>query len=201
MKKLFAAIIVISIIAGCSHTPKTPPADSEQEEKKDSTVKDTAIVKNYFPVKDYLKGEIAKTEAYFTAFHQFVTRGNKVDSSYIEPDAFKKLAAEFTTDDLTKAALEKDFKENAFLDNTTNSYTFNYATTNSSLPVQRVDVIAVPGDAYDKIKSIYIEKWGMQGKISYFKKMYWKIGKSFQVITSLNTTPSKTENIKIVWNE
>ena len=193
-------MLVISIIQACTHSAKTPPAETAQQVKKDSTSKDTAV-KSYFPVSDYIRSDIANAETYYTAFHQYITRGTKTDSSYIQPAAFKKLAEEFTTGELTKEALEKDYHETSFFDQSVGAYTFTYSTTNSSLVVQRVDVLASPGEGYDKIRSIYIEKRGMQNNTPFVKKMYWKAGKSFQVITTLNTVNPVTENIKIVWNQ
>jgi hypothetical protein len=171
------------------------------ESKTDSTEKDSAIVKNYFPVRDFIATDLQNAETYYTAFHKFVTKGNRIDSAWIQPEEFKKAAAEFMTNDLTKTALETNYKETSFLDQTIGTYTFTYSTTDPELQVQRVDVLAAPGEGFDKIRSVYIEKRGGSGKQSFVRKMFWKVGSSMQVITTWNLEPSKTENIKIVWNQ
>lgn len=190
--------VTIIILTSCSNNSNTaaPTPDSP------TAVIDTPVPKNYFPVNDFIKNEINYADTYFGSYVKYVTTGNKTDSLVIKPEEFKQLAAEFTTDDLSKQALEKDYAEASFIDQTTGMATFTYSTGNDSLQVKRIDVLAKPGEGFDKINSIYIEKIYSNGDTSIRKKINWKSHKNIQVITetTIGTQAPKISHYKIVWD-
>ena len=194
MKLLLAITVFLSIVTGCADSSGNSANENNQ---------DSAVAKNYYPVKDLIRNEIAKADSFFTTFKKYTIQNNKTDSSIIQPEEFRQLASEFATDELSKEALEKEYSEASFLDQTTGFYTFTYSTTNTSLAFQRVDVLATSGDGFDKINSYYLEKISAQGDTLIKKKVYWKAGKSFQVITetTINNQSPQTGQYKVVWNE
>jgi len=162
---------------------------------------DTAT-KAYFPVSDFLRGEISAVDSLPVGILKYTTRGKKTDSAYIKPEEFHQLANQFISDDLSSPRFERSFAETSFFDRTTNSSTFLYTAKDSALKVQRVDVISATGDVYDKIKSIYVETTDRQGATLIVKKMYWKPERNFQIST-LVTGPSgipQVDLVKVVWD-
>lgn len=195
MKHSILFCFTIAILAACGNNSDIPSETG-------TITKDTAVVKNYFPVNDFIKDEVNYADTFFTSFIKYTITDKKNDSVFIKPAEFRQWAAEFTTDELSKAALEKDYTESSFADQTTGMATFTYATSNASLPIKRVDVLAVPGEGFDKINSIYIEKVTGNGDTSVRKKVYWKSHKNVQVITetTIAAQSPKVDHFKIVWD-
>jgi len=191
----FATVIILTSCSNNSNTTATTPDTA-------ITVADTPAPKNYFPVNDFIKEEINYADTYFGTYTKYVTTGNKKDSLVIKPEEFKQLAREFTTDDLSKTALEKDYAEASFIDQTTGMATFTYSTGNDSLSVKRIDVLAKQGEGFDKINSIYIEKMYSIGDTAIRKKINWKSHKNVQVITetTIGKQAPKINHYKIVWD-
>ena len=130
------------------------------------------------------------------------TIGKKTDSTFLRPDEFNRLAAEFLPPEINADNLEKNFTENSFGDKTTGYLSFTYSPRDKSQPLRRVDVVVSPGEGLDKVKSIYLEKVDKQSDTLMVRKMYWQAGHSFLVITSLQPSGRSPEvrQLKVVWN-
>jgi len=160
--------------------------------------------KNFFPVADYIRGEIRYVDSTPLAIFKYTTQGQqRTDSSLIDQAAFNGLAQEFISPDMGWDKLEKEYSEKSFMDETTGSMTFLYSTANRSLPLQRVDVLATPGASLDKIKSIYLERSFSSGDTIVQKKMYWKARQSFLIVTSLQLPGKEAlfSQLKVVWDQ
>jgi hypothetical protein len=197
MKTSFFAAILIFFLAACKEN--NPASSAESKDTADST----KTAKVYFPVLDFLKGEIRDVDSFASGIRKYTTINNKTDSGFIKPASFKAIAGEFLGDDLKKENFEKNYKESSFFDQTTQSYTFTYSTENRDLAVQRVDVLVNPGEGFDKVKSVYLEKHSENKDSSVLKKMYWKAGESFminsQIIIGSSDPVMKQE--KVVWKD
>jgi hypothetical protein len=189
---VLAAFIPFLMTGGCSN-------DKEKRPASDSL---TVVKKDYFPVLDFLKGEIAYVDSFPLKIVQFRSAQGHKDSSIIQSAAFGELAKEFLSPALEKQAFEKDFTESSFLDQTSQSLTFTYSTKNDQIDVQRVDVLASPSLGFDKVKSIYIEKVIRSKDSSVVEKMYWKSRSNFQIIRILELPghPASTTQLKVVWD-
>lgn len=198
MRISFLFLVTVIILTSCSNNSNTAATNPDTA----IAVVDTPAPKNYFPVNDFLKNEVTYADTYFGTYTKYVTTGNKTDSIVIKPEEFKQLATEFTTDELSKTALEKDYAEASFIDQSTGMATFTYSTSNDSLPVKRIDVLAKQGEGFDKINSIYIEKIYSKGDTAIRKKINWKSHKNVQVITetTVGTQAPKISHYKIVWD-
>jgi hypothetical protein len=133
---------------------------------------------------------------------KYRSAGSKKDSGYIQLDEFHKLAAEFLPQEIHDSVFSRNFKETSFIDNSTNTANFYYSSLKDSLPVKRIDVVSAPGQVNDKIKSVYLEKEYQAGDTSKLKKLYWKPGRNFQIITQTakGSDQPVTELIKVVWD-
>lgn len=163
---------------------------------------DSAAPQPFFPIADFIKGEIDYVDSLPVGIRKYTTRGNITDSGYIQLDEFHRLAREFQSPELSGPQFENHFKETSFYDKSANTATFLYTSTDTANTVQRVDVVTAKGDIYDEVRSIYLEKNSSDGKRSTTKKMYWKPKRNFQIITLTNTNAKKPENelIKVVWD-
>jgi hypothetical protein len=185
-------IILIGAVSVSSCTDQKPTtAAPEQNEKK-----------SYFPVIDFLKGQIHYADSLPSAILKIVTENNNRDSSYIKREEFNKLAQDFILPDLQQDIFEKSFKESSFIDQTTESATFNYASTDRKLSVQRVDVLATPDELYSKVKSVFIQQTVNKNDTIIVKKLYWQTNKHFQIATSVQAPnqPQKIKQLQVTWD-
>lgn len=197
--RFFIAIFLVGLFAcGDSGSGTDAATSTKDSAKQDSTL---AAAKAYFPVTDFLKGEIRNVDSFSSGIKKYNTVKSKTDSTYIPIDVFKQLAADFISPDLDKANFEKNYKETSFFDQTTQSYTFTYSTDDQALSIQRVDVLVNPGDGFDKVKSVYLEKHSDSKDSSVLKKMYWKAGNSFSVTsqTIVGSAEPIIRQQKVIW--
>ena len=160
-------------------------------------------MKNYFPVASFIRDEITYVDSTPLAImKQNIINGQK-DSSYIKNDEFHKLAKEFIPAVLTSPDFEKDYTETSFMDQTTQSITFTYASKNKEQEVTRIDVLAKPGNSSVKVKSIYMEKVLNKNDTLFSKKMYWNAKHNFQILTSTQPSGQKSviEQLKVIWDD
>ena len=193
MKLVVIGIIFIeALVCGCSNNKVQPPVkDSVAVEKKD-----------YFPVLDFLKGEMAYVDSLPLRIIKYSIIGGHKDSTIIQSAAFDTLAKEFLSPELEKTAFEKEFKESSFLDQTSQSLSFTYSTQNNALQIQRVDVLASPSLGFDKVKSVYMEKIFRAHDSTIIKKMYWRSRDNFQIIRirEVPGQPASSSQLKVVWD-
>ena len=190
----FIALILFSLSffgIGCSEQSK-PGAN----EKTDTTRKD------FLPVQDFIRSEIAWVDSFPVKIVKYDIENGHKDSTIIDLKVFDSLAREFLSPELEKPAFENNFIESSFMDETSQSLSFTYASQNKETAIRRVDVLATPSLEFDRVKSIYIEKTveGQDGK--WLKKMYWKSKSNFQIVwiqENPNQSPL-TRQLRVVWD-
>lgn len=182
------------VILSCNG-PETGQDSPEKKEEKEAP-------KAYIPVTDYIRGEIKTLDSLPVGILKRIRAGNRSDSAYIQPAEFRQLAAEFLPQELEKGKFEQSFTESSFFDQSTELLTFTYQASNTASAVKRVDVLISPSLQLDKVKSIYIEKDYQSGDTVFNKKMYWKAGTSFQVVTqkAVAGQPATPEQLKVIWD-
>src|SRR5277367_2058869 len=149
MKRLFIPVLIVLQLYAC-HSKQTeiPTGNSIQT--------DTAK-KNYLPVADLLKAEIAAVDSLPLRLMKYTIVNGKTDSGIITTPVFDQIAKEFLMADLDSSHFEKKFEENSFVDRSTNLVSFTYSTKDTGDGLKRVDVLLSPGAGSDKLNSIYME--------------------------------------------
>ena len=190
MRILIVVIVSGLLLAGCgSH-------QTVQEKKEPEPPK------SYFPVQDYIKGEIKLIDSLPVGIMKKFSSGNKKDTGFIDRNVFHQLASEFASDQLSKSALEKQYAETAFKDETTGYFTMTYLPTSDSAPLRRVDVTVKQGATSDKLNSIYVEKEYLLNDTAVTEKLYWKANTSFRITkekTFKNQNPV-IEQLLVIWD-
>jgi len=160
-------------------------------------------VKQYFPVLDYMRGEVRMVDSFATAIRQYVTVNGRTDSGFITPDQFRNIMQEYLSADLSKENFERYYMESSFFDEGTQTSTFTYSTKNDELEVHRVDVLVQGTETYDKVSSIYLEKFSANDDSSVIKKVLLRNGASVVInseVTKGNAAPVVRQE-KLVWND
>jgi len=158
--------------------------------------------KQFFPVLDFIKSEIKTVDSLPIGIKKYTTVGSRLDSVYIKPEEFDRLAAEFISTDLEPGKFELKYTETSFFDNSTRASSFVYTPVNNQDSIKRVNVLITAGSSYDKVSGVYMEKIMLQNDTSIIRKLYWKPGKQFQVNSEIQVSdksPSTTK-VRVVWN-
>lgn len=194
MNRFRILLIIILIISAChSKQPETTVADSG----KSDTIK-----KNYLPVDDYLRSEIAMVDSFPLRIMKYRIVNGKTDSGIITTAVFDQLAKEFLLPGLDSSYFEKQFEENSFVDRTTNLISFTYSTKDTGYGLKRVDVLLSPGPEVNRLSSIYMESISGNSNGNTISKMSWKAGRNFSIlrIQDPKKGPEITDQTVVVWD-
>ena len=189
--------IAIGII-GCKNKEEQSSSVPDQQQQTDSPE-----VKNYLPVLDFLKGEIQNVDSFYAGMRKITIRNGKTDSTFISSEEFHRITNEFVTNDLTKDFLEEHYNESSFIDQSTRSVTFTYEPKDHNLVIRRVDLLTGQSSSgFDKLKSLFIEKQMNSGDTSILKRIFWKAGKNFLLMTqkTIGQNPPDISQVKVVWD-
>jgi|GEM_PF-392252 len=194
--KLYIVLTILSLCISCRDTVKenattTGTSDTTRTEEK----------KNYFPVSDYIKSEIAYVDSLPLRIVRYTIQHGKKDSVFLKPAEFDQLAQQFLDPAMEKANFEKNFSETSFMDQTSQSVTFTYSKKEDQPGLRRIDILASPDAVSDKVKSIYLEKTVLIHDSTFIQKMYWKSRKNFQVITISPSGQQPVSQLKVVWDD
>ena len=201
MKHFFIVVLAGgSLFWSACGSPVKPPSNTAAD--ADSVARKDSMSNAFFPVGDYLRTEILRVDSTPVAITRYTVQQDRKDSAFISPAEFNKLAAAFLLPEFVDGSFEKKYQESSFMDKVTRSSTFTYSTTERSLPLQRVDVVTIPGNTSYRVKSIYLEKSFVSGDTVVMQKMYWKAGRNFQIITQTNVhgKPAADRQLKVVWD-
>jgi|SRR5450432_220029 len=169
-------LLPVLIILGSCHSHQTETASPEI--KTVDTVK-----KNFLPVLDYLKSEIASVDSFPARIMKFRIEKNKTDSEIITTPVFDQIAKVFLRQELDSPFFEKTFEENSFVDRTSNLTSFTYLTRDSGYGLKRVDVLTTPTPGgNNKLSSIYLEVSSGNKDTLTMSKMSWKAGSNFRIL-------------------
>ena len=174
MKRILILALPILQLFACHN--KEPESDTGEKKTTDSTKK------NYLPVADYIKSEIALVDSFPRLIRKYRLLNGKTDSAIITTPVFDQLAKQFLLAELDSTHFEKEFEENSFVDRSTNLISFTYSTRDTGNGLKRVDVLLSPGAATSKLNSIYMESIAGNGDSTLIEKMTWKAGKNFRII-------------------
>jgi hypothetical protein len=195
MKKILVPVTVLLLICAC-HSKQSETGSPEMKQP------DTAK-KNYLPVADYLKAEIAAVDSFPLRIMRYHFENNKADSGIITTAIFDQIAREFLLTELDSSYFEKNFEENSFVDRSTNLVSFTYSTRESGMGLKRVDVLLKPGSGgMDKLSSIYMEAISNKNDSPRISKLSWKAGRNFRIlhIEKPKNGPETTNQTIVVWD-
>lgn len=150
-----------------SCTPRTENTTNQSLQTKEAPV--------YFPVTNFIKGQINEIKGDGINPVKYVTRGNKTDSVWMKITDFDVAFKEFVEPVIDSLQMSNLYDASSFSDETLDTYTFTYAIKKDApdtLALKRWDVYINRSD--NKVKSIYLVKQTPDDK----EKQYtWQSGK------------------------
>lgn len=192
-RSLIPGIAIIFVLACHSNQQRTADPGTNPSD---------TIKKNYLPVIDYLKSEIAAVDSFPLRIMKYHISNGRTDSGIITTPVFDQLAKEFLLSELDSSHFENNFEENSFIDRSTNLVSFTYSTKDTGNGLKRVDVLLSPGTGVDRLNSIYMESISDNKDSLVISKMSWKAGRNFRILHILKPkkgTESTNQTI-IVWD-
>jgi len=146
MRQYFFAAVIL-FLSACNNA-----------EKKDTPVI-AAEKQSFFPVTNYLKGQIYEIAEKGKFPIKYTTVNNKTDSVILNFEGLNELFKDFLHPEIDSANLTSLFKETKFLDQTIDAFTFVYdpqVTLPDSVQLKHWDVYIDPQSS--KVKRIYMLK-------------------------------------------
>lgn len=173
----FVFLILIHILSCQSKSDEQGPATiPEKTDVSESTAADS-----FFPVTNYLKGQINDIREKGINPVKYNTTEKGVDSAWLKSENFEEAMAPFLETIIDTSNLKDLFSEKRFLDQTLNAYTFTYDPKTilpDNIALQHWDVYVDPNT--NKVKRIYMIK-----KINGDKQqqLTWQSDKWCKVVT------------------
>jgi len=152
-------------------------------------------------VQDYFLSQIKKVDSAIPSIHMVTIIRERKDSVTINIEQFNKIAQTFLENNIADLSVKKFYRQSIFQDQTTGSYTFNYTSVNSSLPVQNLDVLL--DTTTQTVKRVFISRINIKGDSTITEKLSWKNDNSF-LINRIIQLPQKKETmqqISVVWHD
>ncbi|RYZ27437.1 MAG: hypothetical protein EOO10_12730 [Chitinophagaceae bacterium] len=190
MNRLIFALLLSLCFVGCK---------SKKEKKKDVAAAD------FFPVKDYINGQVAKLGTANYSFLKIETVDSHSDTTAIKNSDIRQYAKDFLElPDISSKEIKDDYEINHLYDEELEAFAFTF-TTKEDHPVKSEHVVVEPtpnAEGKNDIKSIFVDMWQNQENTTIRKNLFWEANKSFQITTTTEPqagNPS-TKRVRIVWN-
>ncbi len=182
-------LCIICSMYGCKNNTANKPLEKTGD-----------TIRLFYPVIDYFKEQIENVDNTSPFIYKITIKNGRKDSVALNKQQFNQWAQAFIEYDINDKSLHKLYTENIFLDETTNSYTFNYTAKDSSLPLQSLTVLLDAGDQH--VKRVFITKVKSYGDTLVTEKGGWKNDKNFYInsITEAPGNVTTTQQNIIVWN-
>jgi hypothetical protein len=181
----------------CAHHGGQPASNQQ-----DSLSRQDSSNNAFFPVAEYLEGEILHIDSIPEALTKFTTRDGRTDTTYIQMPEFNTLALQFLAPAFRDGSFQKKYTESSFMDRSTETVTFTYSTMDKDLPLQRVDVVTIEENGVNKVRSVYLENRKVADDSTIFQKLFWHSGHQLQIVSLITVKgrPPVRQQVKVVWD-
>ena len=178
MKILLTVLVFGFLLLSCSNQDKS---------SGNSPVKDSMEKQSFFPVTDFIKGEIFNIKKSGINPLKYTTVKNRTDSAWIKIEELDTVLQEFLNPVIDSANLITLFTERSFLDHSIDAITLTYdpvTTLPDSMELTHWDVYIDPKS--NKVKRIYMVKDVEKNKILQLTWVSNKWCKIISIVTGEN---------------
>ena len=184
--------IILFFLSSCQNYGKTKKIEGANDNET-----------SFFPVTDFLKGQIRELDSMPLTPLKTITSKKKTDSVWLKRGNIREFATPFLTPVFDSANMSSYYTSKSFLDQTINSFTLTY-DANKNLPdnifLQHVNVYIDPQT--NTVDRIYLEKEKMEGDTNVIIQLTWKTNE-FCSIRTIKQAPGADPEIaeeKMIWN-
>ena len=197
MKYILPALVAGLLLSACNNQPPKTTAT------KTTTTDSTRTAQSFFPIPDYIGGQLKIIDSLKLPISKTVTINNNTKLSAATDKELNELALNFRQPDINDPAIKKFYTQTSIADRSVPSVTLIFTASDTTLPIQKINVYIKPDPVKnDQVTGIYIEKMFSRNDTSFNQKLYWKTAKNMQVITEkrVNGKVLPVEQIKITWD-
>ncbi len=136
---------------------------------------------NIFPVTSFLKAQLKELDTMPVTPLLVVTEKGKNDSTWLKRSDIRGNALHFLSPEIDSASMHSFYKENSFLDQTINAYTFSYdpkIQLPDSIHLTHWDVYMNPQT--NSIERIYMVKENDSANQNITRQLTWLVNKWYQ---------------------
>ena len=182
--------VILFFISSCHQKPSH--TNTIASKSIDTTV--------FYPIADFIKKQIQIVDSTPFFIFKITIRNHKKDSVQIHTKQFDSFAGIFIKYDISDISIKKNYKENVFDDESTNSYTLTYSTKDSAMFIQSADVL-LDKETQD-VKRIFMTTTEYKNDTLITSKLGWKPDKNFYINKIIDPPNGNeiTEQNTIVWD-
>ena len=154
MKILIQIAIAVILLQACNHSSKDTAAEIPREPVKKAPEK-----QSFFPVTEYIRGQMVEITQRGITPKWYVTINNHTDSTWLRTEDYNKAFNEFLYPEIDSVNLITLFAEKQFMDQTIDAFTFTYdpiGVLPDSMLLQHWDVYVEPKTG--KVRRVYMVK-------------------------------------------
>ncbi|MBL0054711.1 MAG: hypothetical protein IPP31_00700 [Chitinophagaceae bacterium] len=199
MKNICFASLFLILLGSCGPGAEKTVAPIQQAAS--DSAKASAEKQRFFPVTDYLKGQLFEISKKEVTPLKYITIGDHTDSVWLKREEVGPEVKEFLTPQIDSMNLIGLFTEKKFMDQTLDALTFTYEPTSTipdSLKLQRWDIYVDPNTG--KVRRIYLVKTAGENRIL---QLTW-LSDKWCKMTTINSRPDGSSVVereeKIVWD-
>ena len=198
MKIIPIIYILLFLLASCKSTEKKEGTDKIIDI---DSIKSKPEPVSFFPVTDYIKGQLFEIRNGGVNPMKFVTINKHTDSAWLKMEDLKNEATAFLSPEIDSTNLTDLFVEKKFMDQTLNAITFTYDPIKplpDSFLLQHWDVYVDPDK--NNVREVYLVKL-LPGKKN--QLLTWESGKSFNIKNVVTDKAGKViieKEITIKWH-
>lgn len=196
LKRFLSALIFISLLfVSCTQQQSQTPLQTEKDSTEDNS---------FFPVTQFILGELAQIDSLPVTPLKIITMNGKEDSTWMKNTDVRFFAQPFLQPQIDTANLKGFFAQKSFLDQTINAYTFSYdpvSTLPDTMQLKRWDVYIDPQK--NKVKRIYMVKERRENNTTSKQtlQLTWMAAHWCKIttITEQENNPPAIKEEKMIW--
>ncbi len=190
---LFLLSACFLFFSACHSAENAPPVATEAS--VDSV--------NIFPVTSFLRAQLKDLDTMPVTPLLIVTEKGKKDSTWLKRPDIRKGAGPFLFPEIDSASMHSLFKENSFLDQTINAYTFSYdpkIRLPDSINLTHWDVYMNPQT--NSVERIYMVKEKDSADQNITTQLTWLVNKwySIRTIKQIPGQQAEVKEEKMIWD-
>lgn len=169
---------------------------------KDEKISASEEETSFFPVVSFLKSQVADVDTSLYQIIKIEKRDTIADTTYLRREEFRSCAKDFTTiPDISSGDLKEDYTETKLYDESLKRAVLSYSPKERANEIQRQEVTIEPDREGGKVKTIFIHRLTTAGDSTVEKKMFWQVGRRFQINTTVygSNQPEQTHSLEVVW--
>ena len=151
-----------------------------------------------------IKGQLNHLDTSFYQISKIETINGKTDTTYLKREEVRGLASDFLSlTDISQSNYSKNYMEERLIDEGQNILSITATAKNEQQELQK-QIIIIPLDelASGKVESIYIDRSVQIKDSSTQQKLFWQIGRYFQVVSIIQkgSDPEIIHIRKVKWD-